>query len=172
LKQITDRLTALARRSPSSIGTRDSELEIRNAVNLIATLPNPTRNASPSLADIQSDSFLYNQSLQQGGIQALAFLLGPELAPGLWHLQGTMSVQFVGSTNPASRAALDLRDPAAVQHFLGAVFLFHSPIDLVFPINVLISVTEPGWKFRIFAPATVAGDNLYIQGNFNAAKLL
>ncbi len=90
---------------------------------------------------------------------------------GLWHLVGEVIFQFVGTTNVAAFADLQLISPAAAADTL-ARFYFITPSQMALRLDTWLSLPSDGWFFRWSDGATVALDALGTSFAFQMHKIL
>ncbi len=168
----TDRLTQLARTLPTAEHSKqDSQLEVLRSITPVIELPSILRTGQfkSTLVEQPTESFIYEQDGAIVGVSAAVNLDGPQLSPGLWHIQGNCRWQFAGTNNGGIFSAYQLLDANGTRWNLAS--WQHIQGSLVTPIDIVVSIGDVGWFFRQQRPATIAGDVLGLHGSLLVARL-
>jgi len=174
VKQVTSQRLALARAIGAEVFGTDGRLDIPATTTPTIEFPNRLKSATVqafALASPETDTFAFNLSYLGLGAAGAGTQAGPFLTPGLWKLTGYASIQFTGTQTPGNEVAFRLNDPIGTIWTIARSRIY-TPLQLVIPIALTLSITEPGWNFSLANPATVVGDALTVFVALLANRLL
>ena len=151
----------------------DAEIDLPATVVPTAIVGTPIdESAIMDLNTIMRDSFFGRVlTLANTGIGGGLSSTGELLGKGLWHIAGTLIMQFTGTANFNSVLRLALTDTqnASIHNIAEARAI--APLQLVVPVELWLSLRADGCAFRLHSPVTVAGDNQALTWRYLATKV-
>src|SRR5262249_28804072 len=131
-------------------------------------------NGSPAIGTIVSDSYFADAVAGASGIQALQQVFSRGLLDsGVWHIKGTLVVGWTVAAIAFAGGNAGLQDPAGHTMIFGRAYRIPLTGCVVIPIDQVMSLDTPGWRFIAQVDATVnAADNCFSYLTVLANKLI
>jgi len=180
VKQITNRIVDLFKglKTSATLGQEDSSIELPNRTLSVLELPGPLKNAQNAgnlaVGTIVGDSAFFSLGQVRTGAQVLSQVFTSGLLDaGLWHLKGVINLAWnVGAVSGAAQQSAGIQDPDGFTVVLGQTFRVPLTGSILLPVDIVLSLDRPGWRFTQTTDATLAADTVVASINVVANKLL